>query len=226
MLKRTKCNIAVAMLVALAVIVTACEHEDYDEGDGTYSLMTTAFGEAYTDEAGTLKFFITDNGQELTLTPQIEASGAVADTFYRRLLYYDVSTTTSVKPRAISAVPVVPLSQLGAIGNDEYTDPFTLESLWMSASGKYINIGLYVKSGEADGSDATYHTFGLSHDSITTSDTKTTFYLCLRHDQGGIPEYYSSKIFLSIATTSLEEADSVVITFNTYDGIITKAVAL
>lgn len=219
-------TLGTAVLSSALLMLFSCESDSYDTGTGTYSLMTAEFGEAYTDEEGVLKFFTTDDDVSLTLSPEVSYSDAKPDTLYRRLLYYDVADGNIVEPRAITVVPVAYPHPALAF-DSVYTDPVSFESLWVSASGKYINMGLYFLTGEADGSDDLRHTVGIAVDSVVTDDNLlSTYHMRLYHDQGGIPEYYSTKYFISIPTTSIPAADSVVMRINTYDGTVTKGVGL
>ena len=41
----------------------------------------------------------------------------------------------------------------------------------------------------------------------------------LFHDQNGVPEYYSSQLWVSLRLSDMEKADTVVLHVNTYDGM-------
>ena len=53
------------------------------------------------------------------------------------------------------------------------------------------------------------------------ADNTKTLYLRLYHDQGGVPEYYSQRAFLSVPLQKLG-VDSIHFEVNTYDGIVRK----
>ena len=98
------------------------------------------------------------------------------------------------------------------------TDPVGFESLWMSKNGSYINLSLLLKSGKTEVDDA-LHALGIvSHGTTTGADRRRTLHLTLYHDQGGVPAYYTVQQYVSIPTQLLEEADTVELTLNTYNG--------
>ncbi len=105
------------------------------------------------------------------------------------------------------------------------TDPVKFESMWISANGKYLNLGLYLKNGSTQG-DSLHHTVGMIRESETTDgDGKRTVSLRLYHDQGGVPEYYSSRYYVSVPCKEID-ADSVVVTINTYNGAVERRFSL
>ena len=46
------------------------------------------------------------------------------------------------------------------------------------------------------------------------------------HDQGTVPQYYTSRIFLSIPVTDDLDGHSIRLIVNTYKGIVEKTIAL
>ena len=105
------------------------------------------------------------------------------------------------------------------------TDPVKFESAWLSKTGKYLNLSLYLMTGTSDNDEA-IHTIHVIQDTIMTHpDATRTCYLRLYHDQAGVPEYYSSQVYASILTSQIE-ADSVHLTANTYKGLVTKTFSL
>ena len=46
----------------------------------------------------------------------------------------------------------------------------------------------------------------------------------LYHSQGGVPEYYTSRYYVSVDTKDFS-ADAISIEMNTYNGKVTKAIA-
>jgi hypothetical protein len=57
---------------------------------------------------------------------------------------------------------------------------------------------------------------------IANPNQTTTHHITLHHDQNRVPEYYSTKAYVSILTDSIA-ADSVCISINTYSGLVTKS---
>lgn len=213
------------ILLTVAALM-ACDNDPYDTGTGTYSLMRADFCEAYTGEERAVEYVITDEEDVLILSPTVTASWITQpDTAYRALLYYNVSDDKIVEPLSISNIPVL-MPHAAAAYDSIYTDPITFESVWISTSGKYLNIGFYLKNGQDDDEESSLHTIGMVLEGITVnSDTTTTMSLRLYHDQGGVPEYYSSKYYASVPCSYLT-TDSVTISFNTYDGEVVKSLAL
>ena len=145
-----------AAFAAFAVF-SACHNDSYETGQGAYSLMQADFVEAHTSDSGVVNRVETDEGTVLSLSQPHKASWAsVADSVYRALLYYE-KTNDSHGEASNSVVKVVTLSQVTTLHpkplkQDETmsTDPVKFESMWISANGKYLNIGLYLKSDKAE----------------------------------------------------------------------------
>ncbi len=206
-------------------VLAACEINSYDTGDGEYSLMTAEFVEAHSNAEGTVDYVLTDGGDSLALASAVSASWVdTPDTLYRAIFYYDVSDGNVVKARSLVEVPVLavlPEERFDSVS----TDPVDLESVWVSASGKYLNMGLYLKVGSGGG-DGSLHVVGIVRDSVAaTPDGLNVAYLRFYHDQGGVPEYYSSKYYLSVRCSDIS-ADSVVVAVNTYDGMAVHGLCL
>ena len=211
------------IIIGALVVFTllGCKNDTYDSGDGKYSYIKADFVEAHTVSAKEINYAITDDGDSLVLSPHVSADWAAkSDSDYRALLYYynTVNTTTAY---SISRVPVVayhPLSDFKSI----HTDPVNFESAWLSTNRKYLNIGFYVKTGQQDGSTSSQVISMINDGVVSKSDG--THELCLRmyHDQNGVPEYYSTKGYISIPIDNLPKGYIIHLSINTYDGAITK----
>ena len=208
-------------------LLAACTTETYDTGDGKYSMMRADFVETRTDASGELYCAVTDDADSLVLSPKRTAKwAATPDSLYRALLYYNVPASgIEVKAISLTSVPaprVRPKDEVKEIA----TDPVVFNSAWMSREGRYINLGLSVKTGQADNVDEK-QTVGLMCEDITTdSDGHKHYSLTLLHGQNGVPEYYSADLFVSIASYRLpekpEKGDELTISINTYKGKIEK----
>ncbi len=213
--------IIISVLVAFTLF--CFKDENYDSGDGKYSYIKADFVEAHTISAKEINYVKTDDGDSLVLSPHVSADWAAkSDSDYRALLYYynnvDNNTTTAY---SISRVPVVayhPLSDFKEI----HTDPVNFESAWVSTNSKYLNIGFYVKTGQQDASTNS-QTISIINDGLV-SKSDGTHELCLRmyHDQNGVPEYYSTKGYISIPIANLPKGYIIHLSINTYNGMITK----
>lgn len=208
------------VVIAFAVAALgACTTDSYDTGTGELSLMRADFVEAHSTEGNVVDYVVTDDGDRLSLSPRPSAEWIEkADTIYRAVMYYNRKGSGEAEPIVLSPVPVlvpVPAEKHDSIS----TDPVRFESMWTSADGKYINMGIYLKVGKVDG-DAELHTIGIIDDgAVFNPDGTKTARLRLYHDQGDVPEYYSSKYYVSIPCGRIA-ADSVIVTVNTYDGTV------
>ncbi len=211
------------LIGGLALFLAACQHDYYDKGDSELSYLHADFVEATTNSSAAFAKVITDNGTQLQLSPTISAKWATTpDSTYRSLLYYNKVENGITEPVAISNVLVLNPKDRAKVQNVTI-DPLTLESAWVSQNNKYINLSLIVKTGVADDPKAA-QTVGLVTDAVTpqAAGRNVTHHLTLLHSQNGIPEYYSTKAYVSIPTHFLTTGDSVYITINTYKGQVLR----
>ena len=205
---------------ALAVLLlTACDNNSYETGDGRYSYLQAEMVDAYTADKYVIDHVVTDDGQQLQLQPTLTAKWATrADSVYRAWLYYDYSEGAAcVKPR--TATPVSVLRPIQTTRPDTlHTDPISLVSAWRSKSSKYINLRLAVKTGTADDGETALQTIGVKCDTTTTADGHEQFTFTLLHNQNGVPQYYTSTVFASIPIDSRAQAGEITIRVNTYQG--------
>ncbi len=212
-------NIMAAMVGVAAF--AACQSDSYETGQGPYSLMQADFVEAHTSALGLMDRVETDESHVFSLAQPQEVKWATTpDSLYRALLYYEKANDSVARTVSISQVPTLHPKQLKP-EETLCTDPVKFESMWISANGKYLNLGLYLKNGSTQG-DSLHHTVGMIRESETTDvDGKRTVSLRLYHDQGGVPEYYSSRYYVSVPCKEID-ADSVVVTINTYNGAVER----
>lgn len=213
------------MYAILLLLFASCESDSYDKGEGELSLATAEFVEAHANDKRQMDFVVTDNGELLKLSIQPSVKWMTTpDSLYRALLYYNNIGEGIIEPLSITQVPTLSIYPDWMIQNIK-TDPVTFESIWQSANGKYLNMAFYLKIGEV-GKDAELHTISMIQDTIiTNTDGSTTAYMQLYHDQGDMPEHYSSKCYISIPRDSIK-ADSIYIDINTYKGKVNKKMAL
>jgi len=216
-------------LLALSVALFGCTSQSYEAGDGNYSYLRADFVELHAGTDKQVDYIDTDEGERLVAAEPFTASWiTTADSVYRALLYYNKVETTSGENKAetvsVGSVPVLrplPRSRFETVK----TDPVTFESGWLSANKKYVNIAILLKTGTPDDDDAV-QTLGLIKDSVTVEEDGTRCVeLTLYHNQGSVPEYYSSRKYLSVRTSDLD-ADAVRIRLNTYSGEMVKLVSL
>ena len=211
----------------LSILNSSCTQDGYDKGEGQYSYLRGDFVEAQIGADKNMVSLLTDEGETLPLSQPYTAKWITrSDTVYRCMLYYnkvrDSKGQTVAEPISVGEVPcpvIIPLSKLEV---EMKTDPVKFESAWMSKTGKYINLSFALKTGTT-GDDEAIHSLRVVQDTIMTNpDGSRTSYLRLFHDQGGVPDYYSTQVYASIITSEIS-ADSVCISINTYKGIVTKA---
>lgn len=212
-------GLVIAALITsyLSLFTSSCTVDSYDKGEGSYSLLCAELVEAHANSDKQLDWCLTDESEQLTFTEPVKASGIqTADSMYRALLYYN---------KVEGAVEVVSIGLVNTIFphhiKEMKTDPVRFESMWMSTSRRYLNLGLYLKTGNATKKDQ-HHTIGLNIDTlILNGDGTRTAHLAFYHDQGGLPEYYSQRSYISIPTDSID-ADSIYLRVHTYQGITEK----
>ena len=212
-------------LFLLVFAVVGCEQDVYDKGDTDYSYMRADFVEAVVGSDKQVTYVLTDDDEQLPLTTAYSAKWIERpDTVYRAVLYYNYvgQKAEALSLSRVSTVSVRPLSQFK---NDVKTDPLGLESAWLSNNKKYLNLSLIVKTGAVD-KDAEIHTLGMIGDTIMVNDNgQRTYQLRLYHSQGDVPQYYSQRVYFSIPVSGLE-VDSLQLSVNTYDGVVTKGFRL
>ena len=240
-LRRTWQRVSSATLAALASLatlacLTACTTEGYDTGDGKYSYLRTDFAVASTDAQGHMDKFVADNGTlwHVSGTPQVSWM-SVPDSSYRALVYYNLpagykaGASSGNGGNSVSVVNVVKVFTLNpkrADKTQDKTDPVTFDAMWLSDNGKYINLMFDIKTGNSNG-ESNGQSIGVSFAGYTShSDDTITANLTFCHDQGNVPQYYSSRIYASIPVGELAVADFVSVAINTYNGNVTKTVAL
>lgn len=83
-------------MLFLLPLLFSCTNDAYDTGDTRYSYLRTDFVEAVTDGNAHLVSATTDDGVKLTFSKAMTASWAtVADTTYRAMLYYNLSSSSA-----------------------------------------------------------------------------------------------------------------------------------
>lgn len=215
--------------VLFAAVVVACTQDTYDKGEGAYSLMRGDFAEANVNGNREVVSITTDDGETLPLQPLYTAKWvARPDTVYRCMLYYNKVKATDGKTVAevismgkVFCPPITPLSMF----NSYKDDPVKFESLWKSKSGKYLNLHLQLKTGQTDDSTAVQSLAVVSDEEVFHPDGRRTLSLLLHHDQGNVPEYYSTQAYVSIPTTDLA-VDSIRLYINTYSGPVIKTLPI
>lgn len=205
----------------------SCSQDAYEKGEGEYSLMQAEMVEAHANGQKQIDYALTDDGVRLDLSEPLSRSWVgKTDTVYRAFLYYNkVNGSAAVKVVACNAVGVPSILPADSMKQGVKTDPVRLESVWMGKNRRYLNTGVYLKVGQTSDTEAK-HKIGIVADTtLTYPDGKSTLYMRLYHDQGGVPEYYSQRTFFSISMQKVQ-TDSVCLTINTDKGLVTKTFSL
>ena len=215
---------AVIVALLMAIIMVACTMNEYETGDGKYSYLRADFATVRTAEAKTLVAATTDEGDALFIRPSLTCEWATTpDSTYRALLYYSRVPATLPQVEAFSAMRVLvlqPISKASVKNPDQLpTDPLVMESAWIGDDGRYLNLGLYIKTGK-EGDEDKQQTIGVVCDTIVALDNGSMEHrLRLLHQQNGVPEYYSSRVYASIPLDSISRGDAVILEVNTYEGL-------
>lgn len=228
-------------LILCAVAFAGCEQDAYDKGDASYSYMRADFVEAVVGSDKRIAGVVTDDDVQLRLTTPFTASWIQrADTVYRAVMFYNLGVqefgSSGVQEFGSSGVQeaeVVSLQRIATlsvrtsrqVGFGVADDPLKLESVWLSGNKKYLNLRVIVMTGLTDDDGAT-QSLGMVSDTILVGDDGLrTCHLRLLHSQGDVPQYYSQRVYFSVPVNRLE-ADSLRLTVNTYDGVVTKGFRL
>ena len=213
----------------LLTLISSCSQDAYDKGEGRYSLMRGDFAEANVNSGCEVTSITTDDGETLPLKPLHTAKWiSRPDTIYRCMLYYNKVKEADGKMVAevvsmgkVLCTRIIPLSEDYKFKDD----PVKFESLWKSKSGKYLNLHLQLKTGQTEDTTAIQKLDFFADQMIVYPDGRRTLSVLLHHDQGGIPEYYSTQAYISILASDLD-VDSVRFRLNTYSGPVTKTLSL
>ena len=217
-------------LFPLFCMLLSCTQDSYEKGEGRYSQMRGDFAEMHINSDKKAFSITTDDGDEFPLKEQFASQWIdTPDTTYRCILYYNKVKAADGKMLAeiVSAgqVPCAHVKSQEEFEGEVRTDPVKFESIWLSKSGKYVNLSLQLKVGQTDDETAK-HQLGFLSDGLTVNpDGSRTLHVFLSHDQGNVPEYYTVQTYVSIPTSQLK-ADSVRFRINTYSGIVEKTLSV
>ena len=208
--------LAAAMLTAL----WSCKEDVYETGDGDLSYLRADFAMAYTDSQAAFFRAETDEGNQLSFSkPYATKWATVADSVYRALVYYN----NKVEDGKVEVVVATQVLTVWPMQRERLkkliTDPVHCESAWLSKDAAFLNLGLRLKTGTPDQVDAR-QSVGVLRDTVVTHPSGHRLHeFTLFHDQNGVPEYYSSQLWVSLRLSDMEKADTVVLHVNTYDGM-------
>lgn len=217
MMKKTV--LYIALLASL--LITSCEIDSYEKGEGAYSLMQANFCELHTNSEMQGVSFVTDEGERYQFSTPVAATWIeTADTTYRAIIYFNKVGANQAEPRSVG--PMVTLQPVAHWHFKEMPqDPIGLESAWIAKSGKYLNVGLLLKTGRIDDEELP-HNVGLAQDTVYTyADGRRAAYYRLLHSQNGIPQYYTNRRYISILLPE-ERPDTIHLSIQTYEGTVER----
>ena len=200
------------------LVLAACTTDSYDKGEGKYSLMQAELVDLTINGQKEASSFVLDDGSSFSLTPPVTASWIqTADTVYRAVLYFNKLSETTAESMSMGPVPTLRAVRHWQM-KEQPEDPLGVESAWLSKNEKYLNLGLLLKTGQVEGNDGTQK-IALVQDTIRFNDDQT-YTACFRllHDQSGVPEYYTSRRFVSILLPDTVQLDTIRLTLPTYEG--------
>lgn len=208
----------VLLFSAFLPLLFSCSTDSYEKGEGDYSLMRAEMADITVDGNKLAVSAVTDEGETLTFSTPFTTSWFVtADSVYRTILYYNKEENGKAEAIGTSRVNVLQPHVI----SDIKTDPVRFESAWISTNRRYINAGIYVMVGDLENELLT-QVIGVNVDTLLQHDNgKSTLRLTLYHDQGGMPEYFSQRTYLSIPLDSLN-VDTVSLGIHTYDSVVVK----
>ena len=216
-------NIWVGLAVMLSV--SACSVDNTDTGTGKYSLMRADFVDVHVNNSSKVDYVITDDNDSLPASiPFTTKSITKTNTFYRALFYYNKvakGTDSVAEPLSLSFVGVaIPISHDIIPKDSLFSDPLYFQSGWIAKNKKYFNISLNKLTGEVNGVENAQY-FGIIEDSVRISKSGIRrVYLRLSHHQNNVPEYYTSRVYISVPLTYyrnvLSDGDSIFFRVNTY----------
>ena len=220
-MKRLSSSIILCLLSS--VFFLSCEADNYEKGEGRYSLLLADFAYLTVNSEKVGVSFLTDEGENFLISnPQKASWIQTADTIYRAYLYYNKIENGKARVTSMGSLPTLKPRDAKEFKRQPQ-DPLGLESSWLTRDGKYINLGLLLKNGRDDNGKEGTHALSIVCDEVRQNDDQTqTAYYRLLHDQGKAPEYYTNRRYACILLPTEQRPDSVCLTVNTYDGVVVK----
>ena len=202
--------------------MVSCTVEPYESGDSSLSYLMAEMVDMHV-VGREVKSIVNDADERLSVSSSfmLPENMEHRDTTYRMMLYYNKEGNKPIELKSLKRAYVVKSSdkQSSLTLRD---DPVKLISAWKAQNSSYINLSLGLMVGNAD-SDEAVHKVGVVTESVETMPNGgKTYYLTFHHDQGGIPEYYTQTVYISVPLKEWAEGDRICIRLNTYSGWIEK----
>lgn len=202
------------------IAIASCSQDAYEAGDSPLSYLRADMVDMHV-EGDEVKSIITDDDEALVFGKLRVAEELVRpDTTYRALLYYN-----KVEGKEIEVVSssLARLLEPKTEKLFEADDPLTYTSGWMAANGRYVNLNLGLKVGNAEDENTKQGVFVILDSEETLASGHKRYHLTLRHDQNGMPEFYTKTFYFCIPVYDFDEGDELELTVNTYNGKIVRS---
>ena len=199
------------LLIGITLLTAGCKHSSYDTGDGEYSHLRTDYVNVEVKD-NYVQSIITDDGRQLNISPGMKVTTNPKDTTLRWLLYYNVNHNLNhnenIEIISHSNMTLLKVKEAGEI--ELKSDPVTVNSVWVSKDGRYLNMNIGLKMGTTE-TENNLHSVGM----ICQKTEGNTAYYTLYHDQADIPQYYTQNVLL---TVKIEKEKIIDLTINTFKG--------
>lgn len=203
----------------LPLLLGACSGDD----DYVYPNVLTDLIDLKTDDTGTGRYLITDEGTEWRIQSRTGLDGLVPDTTYRTVtMYAPVTGEEATEKEAVlyntrQVISPVPLPE--AKFKEIKTDPVAIQSIWRS--GNYLNLILQVKVKDQQ------HSYHFIENKLEKEDGGQALYLTLYHDRNQDIEGFDRTVYLSVPlwayAGTLHRGDKIVFSLRTYkEGMTTR----
>ena len=176
-MKRLSSSIFLCLLSS--VFFLSCETDNYEKGEGRYSLLLADFAYLTVNSEKVGVSFLTDEGENFLISnPQKASWIQTADTIYRAYLYYNKIENGKARVTSMGSLPTLKPRDAKEFKRQPQ-DPLGLESSWLTRDGKYINLGLLLKNGRDDNGkegegfvSKVFHRFGTWRNRLVNRSTR------------------------------------------------------
>ena len=202
--------------------MVSCTVEPYESGDSSLSYLMAEMVDMHV-VGREVKSIVNDADERLAVSSSymLPENMEHRDTTYRMMLYYNKEENKPIELKSLKRAYVLKSTDKQS-SLTLLDDPVKLISAWKAQNSSYINLSLGLMVGNAD-SDEAVHKVGIVADRVETMPNGSkTYNLTLHHDQGGIPEYYTQTVYISVPLKECAEGDRICIRLNTYSGWIEK----
>lgn len=193
------------------LLLSGCSDDDY-----IYPNVLTDMVDLQTDNTGTVRYLITDQGNQWRIQARTGLDGLAPDTIYRTVtMYAPLTESGSAEKEAMlynTQLVLSPVPMPESKFKDLKTDPVEIQSI--ARSGNYLNLILQVKAKDQP------HGYHFIENKLESKNGKQTLYLTLYHDRNNDIEGFNRKVYMSVPLWAyanvLHKGDKIVFNINTY----------